>query len=70
MKNIFSSDEPEVRVDLQVPQQPGGGPIAPSCSPRLPEHSVSLPSPDLDGLAERSAPGSAVSSSLTYIWRR
>ncbi len=73
MKNVFSAEEPVREVDptfaAQAAAQRGGTSSAPSIPAILPPHSP-VERPDFEDLAHRSAPGSAVSSALTYEWRK
>lgn len=78
MENLFEVDG---SFKMQADSQRGGGPVAPSGDARVPEHPYvtlqqKLPpnfSPEVarrfENLAERTAPGSAVSDELTYRWR-
>jgi hypothetical protein len=82
--NIFSVKAPQPEVDpvfLQQAQAQRGthptapdcapmGPIAPPLNPANPTPTTVPPPPDFEKLAQRSAPGSAVSSALTYTWRK
>jgi hypothetical protein len=74
VKNIFSASEESPEVDpafeQQASQQRGTLPVAPSCNPVLPAHPQVQINPMVERIAERSAPGSAVRSDLTYRWRK
>jgi hypothetical protein len=76
MKNEVDSS-----FEQQANRQAGGGPDEPrtmapnfapqhvSIAPTFPESAKKF-GPQLEDLARRSAPGSATSNELTYIWRR
>jgi hypothetical protein len=67
MKNIFSASEETPQVDPAFHNQPqaGPGPTAPSCNPNVPGNlRVPLPTPDREGMAEVSAPHSAVGPAI------
>lgn len=72
MKNVFSSEETTPQLhEAFASQQPPVRPVAPSCNATVPgQPDVPLPTPDLESLARRSAPGHAASADLTYQWRR
>jgi len=69
MENIFNPNEPTPELDPSFgnQKQPGGAPVAPSCSPSLPAPSITLPTPNFDDLAKRSAPGHAAKDD-PYLW--
>jgi hypothetical protein len=65
---LGSISEPDPAFQSQVPANYFNAPRTPV---ELPAHSpVELRTPDFEALARRSAPGSATSDSLTYVWRR
>jgi hypothetical protein len=71
MKNFFSENEERPEVDPAFQNQvPANCFNAPSTLTQPPAHPHVPLAPDLDKLAERTAPGSAVSADLTYTWRR
>jgi hypothetical protein len=75
VRNIFSANEQALEVDgsfaNQADAQRGGLPTAPSCNPSLPGNSrVSMPTPDLEGMAEIAAPHSAVGPAIWPITGR
>jgi hypothetical protein len=73
MKNIFSASEETREVDRvfeqQARHQRGTLPTVPPCSQSI-ERSHRPLAAGFEELARRSAPGSAVSADLTYVWRR
>jgi len=77
--------QPEINpvFEQQAQQQRGTHPTAPTSVPALevplvsppinpmhPTIAKELPHPDFESLSRRSAPGSAKSSDLTYVWRK
>jgi len=69
MENIFSATEvmPELDPSFGNQRQSGQQPSVPSCTPSLPAPSITLPTPNFDDLAARSAPGHAAKDD-PYVW--